>query len=60
LDTLRIVSDPLEAEGEFDTDPSHAAIIGLPQADSDEGALNGEPIAECFFEMHSAIKCADN
>ena len=60
LDTLRIVSDPLEAEGEFDADPSHAAIIGLPQGDSDEGILIGELIAECFIEMHPAIQSADN
>lgn len=42
LDTLRIVSDPLPARGGFDADHSHAAIIGLPQGDSDQGALIGD------------------
>lgn len=39
LDTLRIVQDPLEATVEYDADPSHAKIIGLPPGDSDQAAL---------------------
>jgi hypothetical protein len=30
LATLRIVHDPLDAEGDFEADPSHAEITGLP------------------------------
>ena len=56
LDSLRIVSDPLPAEIDFDADPSHAAIIGLPHGDSDQGALIGDLIAECCTEMHPAVE----
>ena len=52
LITLRIVHDPLEAEGDFDADPSHAEIVGLPSGDSDQAALVGDLIAECVIDMH--------
>ncbi len=55
LDTLRIVHDPLEAEGGFEADPSHAQITGLPPGDSDQAALVGDLIAECIIAMHPAI-----
>ena len=55
LDTLRIVHDPLAAEGEFEADPSHAEIIGLPSGDSDQAMLVGDLIAECVTAMHPAI-----
>ncbi|MDE0304965.1 MAG: hypothetical protein OXI87_08790 [Albidovulum sp.] len=60
LDTLRIVSDPLGDEGEFEADPSHAAIMGLPQADSPEGDMIGDMIAECFTAMHPALWSANS
>lgn len=56
LDSLRIVSDPLPAGYGFDEDPSHAAIIGLPQGDSEQGALIGDLIAECCTKMHPAVE----
>ena len=55
LDTLRIVHDPLEAEGDFHADPSHAEITGLPPSDSDQAALIGDLIAECIIQMHPAV-----
>ncbi len=55
LDTLRIVQDPLEATVEYDEDPSHAEIIGLPQGDSDQSALIGDLIAECVIGIHPAV-----
>lgn len=55
LTTLRIVHDPLEAEGDFELDPSHAEIIGLPSGDSDAAILIGDMIAECVIDMHPPI-----
>ena len=55
LDTFRIFSDPLEIEGKFEEDPSHAQISGLPPGDSDEAMLIGDLMAECVIEMHHAI-----
>ena len=54
LDALRIVHDPLDAEGGFEADPSHAEIIGLPPGGSDEALLIGDLIAECVVDMHPA------
>lgn len=55
LDTLRIVHDPLEADQDFDSDPSHAEITGLPPGDSDDAVLVGDLIAECIVTMHPAL-----
>ena len=54
LDTLRIVEDPLDANDEFDADPSHAQIIGVPPADAHEALMIGDLIAECVVDMHLA------
>ena len=59
LDTLHIIHDPLEAEDEFDADPSHAEIIGLPSSDSDQAVLVGDLIADCVVDMHPAVSRAD-
>lgn len=40
---------------EYDEDPSHAEIIGLPQGDSDQSALIGGLIAECVIGIHPAV-----
>ena len=55
LDTLRIVHDPLDTNDDFDADPSHAEIAGLPPGDSDHAALVGDLIAECVTDMHPAV-----
>ncbi len=36
LNILYIVQDPLEANHNFDADPSHALIIGVPQKETEE------------------------
>ena len=56
LDTPGIVYDPLEAESDFVSDPSHAQVIGLPPnaPDSDEAMLVGDLIAECVIGVHPA------
>ena len=55
LPTLRIVHDPLGAENDYEADPSHAEITGLPPGDSDEAMMIGDLIAECVITMHPAI-----
>jgi len=55
LDTLRIVHDPLDAEGKHEADPSHAEIEGLPPGDSDQAMLIGDLIAEAVIAMHPAV-----
>ena len=55
LDSLRIVHDPLDAEEDFDADPSHSKLIGLPPGDSDHAVLLGDLIADCVIAMHPAI-----
>ena len=52
LDSLRVVHDPLDAEENFDADPSHAEIVGLPPGDTDHALLVGDLIAECVIAMH--------
>ena len=60
LDTLlRIVEDPLEAEGKFERDPSHAEIIGLSPGESDQADLVGDLIVECVLTMHPALSGGD-
>jgi hypothetical protein len=54
LATLRIVHDPLDAEDDFDADPSHAEMTGLPPGDSPEADMIGDLIAECVIDMHPA------
>lgn len=53
--SLRIVHDPLDAEGRFEADPSHAEITGLPPGDSPEADMIGDLIAECVVAMHPAV-----
>ena len=55
LETLQIVHDPLEATDEFEADPSHAEITGLPPGESDQAILVGDLIAECVIRMHPAV-----
>ena len=55
LKTLRFIHAPLAAEGEYQPDPSHAEIIGLPPGDTPEAALIGDMIAECIQTIHPAI-----
>jgi hypothetical protein len=56
LATLRVVHDPLDAEGDFEADPSHAEITGLPPGESPEADMIGDLIAQCIIAMHPAIE----
>lgn len=55
LESLRFVNRPLNAEGEYDADPSHSEIVGLPPGDSDQAALIGDMMAACIIHTHPAV-----
>ena len=46
---IGISAAPLEPTDEFEADPSHAAVTGLPPGDVDEALLFGDLIAECVI-----------
>ncbi len=48
---LGVVEAPLSPTDEFEADPSHAEIIGLPPGESDEAMLVGDLIAECVIYL---------
>jgi hypothetical protein len=56
LDELRFIHMPLEADENFEADPSHSEILGLPPKDSPEADLIGDLIANCVIEVHSAME----
>lgn len=55
LKSLRFIHAPLAAEGDYQPDPSHSEIRGLPPGDSPEAALIGDMIAESVQTIHPAI-----
>ena len=56
LDGVRFVHKPLAADGDYEADPSHSEIIGLPPGDSSLGALIGDMIAECVEDTYPACR----
>ena len=44
---IGIAAAPLDPVDEFEADPSHAEVTGLPLRDSDEASFIGDLIAEC-------------
>ena len=54
LDGVRFVHKPSDADGDYEADPSHSEIIGLPSGDSPSGALIGDMIAECVEDTYPA------
>ena len=58
--SLRIVHEPLEGDEVYETDPSHAEIIGLPPGESDLAMLVGDLISQCVVAMHPAIVSGDD
>ena len=54
LKSLGFIHAPLAAEGDYQPDPSHSEIRGLPPGDSPEAALIGDMIAECVQTIHPA------
>lgn len=56
LDALRFIHAPLPAEGDYEADPSHSEIVGLPPGNSPQAALIGDMIAECIEAIHPAVE----
>ena len=53
LEEVRIIEAPRPPIDEFEADPSHAEIIGLPPGESDEAMLIGDLIADCvIYPLH--------
>ncbi len=55
LPALRVIHTPLDAEEEFQADPSHSEITGLPSDNSEQADLIAEMIAKCVCDLHPAI-----
>ena len=55
-DDLRFIHTPLPAESDYEADPSHSEIVGLPPGNSPQAALIGDMIAECIEAIHPAVK----
>ena len=55
LTAFRFVHSPENATDQYEADPSHSDIVGLPQGDSPEAALIGDMIAECIATVHPAL-----
>ena len=56
LPSFQIVEHPLVAEGDFDPDPSHAEMIGLPQdGESEFAELIGDMIVECVIATYAPL-----
>lgn len=51
---VRFVRKPLAADEDYEADPSHSEIVGLPPRDSSLGALIGDMIAECVGGIYPA------
>ena len=47
---LGVVATPLAPIDEFEADPSHAAVTGLPASNSDAAVFIGDLIAECVLQ----------
>ena len=56
LERLRFIHTPLPAEGNYEADPSHSEIVGLPPGSSSQAALIGDMIAECIEAIHPAVQ----
>ena len=53
--TLRFVHMPLPAQGDFEADPSHSEIEGLPPGNSPHAELIGDMIAETVSAIYPAV-----
>lgn len=52
---LRFVHKPLAAEDDYESDPSHSEITGLPRGNSAEAELIGDMIAQSINAVHPAV-----
>ena len=55
LTALHVIHIPLPAEADYEADPSHSEIRGLPTGDSLLAAMLGEMIADCIEATHPAV-----
>ena len=55
LHELCFTNDPLAAEDEFEADPSHSEITGLPTGNSPEAEWIGDMIAQTVTDVHPAV-----
>ena len=55
LPTIGFIEDPLPPSGNFEADPSHSLIVGLPAGNTPEAELIGDMIAECITSKHPAV-----
>lgn len=46
---------PLDADGQWPADPSHAEVGGLPPMGADDMVLVGDLIAKCVQRLHPAV-----
>ena len=54
LDELRFIPTPFAADENYEADPSHSEIVGLPPKDSPEADMIRDLIAECVVAIHPA------
>ena len=52
---IRFINKPLVAEDEYEADPSHSEITGLPKGNSPEAELVGDMIAHSVIHVHFAV-----
>ena len=54
LDELRFIPTPFAADENYEADPSHSEIVGLPPKDSPEADMIRDLIVECVVAIHPA------
>lgn len=52
---LTVIKDPLEEESNFEEDPSHALMKGVPSIDDIHGEFVGDLIAECIIDHYPSV-----
>lgn len=52
---IRFIQKPLVAEDNYQADPSHSEISGLPRGNSPEAELVGDMIVRSITEVHPAV-----
>ncbi len=55
LEGLRFIHTPLVAEGDYEADPSHGEIVGLPPGNSPHAELIGDMIAQSTSAIYPAV-----
>ena len=55
IEALRFINAPLPAEEDYEADPSHSEIVGLPSPESLQAAIVGDMIAEYIVDTHPAV-----